>query len=149
MIRFECLFSFNISKTCTSDINFRALATDASSIGVDGVPFQSMDYINPIKCFVSYQLIHTQSRWYSTEREAFAIYKCYRGGGLDCDRFKVFDLSVHKSPALVSVLVGDNARGCVARWQMRMSEFDIQYHYALGREMSVAGRLSRFNRISR
>lgn len=52
------------------------LATDASKTGLGGVLYQIIDLKEHIIMFLSYQLTEAQGQWHTTEREAFAVYKC-------------------------------------------------------------------------
>lgn len=59
------------------------LATDASKTGIGEVLYQIVDGIELIICFISYQLTAIQSKWHTTEREAFAICKCVEECNMD------------------------------------------------------------------
>ena len=93
--------------------------------------------------FISKQLTDTQRRYSTTEREALAIFTC-----LEEVRWLVigspYPTKVYTDhQALVSLLRQDDAHGRIAGWQVRLSEYDVEYIYVPGQDNTLADGMSR------
>ena len=83
----------------------------------------------------------------ATEREALAVVKC-----LEEIRWLVlgshYPIKLYTDhQALVTILKGDDARGRIARWQYRLSEYPLEIIHVPGRDLVIADGLSRLAAI--
>ena len=131
------------------------LTTDTLKTGIGGVLFQLLDtppgVIANVRnkknmrifIFMSWRLEPAARRYTNTEREALAI-----------ERFLgEVKWLVHGTPylimvytdysALTTLLKPDDAYGRLGNWQLKLSEYDIQYVYIPGCQNPVADGLSR------
>lgn len=124
------------------------LCCNASKTGLGGVLYQIVNNKESVICFLSYQLTEAQSRWHTTEREAFAVYKCLD----ECSwlllgsKFPVRVYTDHS--ALLSVLRADNPHGRICRWQLFLARFDLEYTHVPRKDLAIADGLSRFNKVA-
>ena len=93
--------------------------------------------------FISKQLAKPETRYSATEREALAVLRC-----LEEVRWMVvgspFPTKVYTDhQALVTLLRKDDAHGRIAGWQVRLSEYDVEYIHIPGKENALADGLSR------
>ena len=131
------------------------LITDASKYAIGGVLFQlpnvpagtnmSVAMRKEIKVimFISKRLFSAETRYSTTEREALAILRC-----LEEVRWLIlgspYTTKVYTDhSALVSLLKKDDAQGRIVRWQVRLSEYDVEYIHIPGRKNALADGLSR------
>jgi len=131
------------------------LTTDASRTALGWVLFQILD-ASPgtrassrnrpsqrIIMFLSKPFLPAETRYSTTEREALAVLRC-----LEDVRWLIlgspFPTIVYTDHlALVSLLKKDDAHGRIARWQVRLSEYDVEYQHISGGENLLADGLSR------
>ena len=131
------------------------LMTDASKTGIGGVLSQLPDcpsgtIVNArnragmrIILFISRRLEPAETRYSNTEREALAIVRC----------LAEVKWLVHGSPypvkvytdhlALTTLLRQDDAHGRLGKWQVKLSEYDLEYVHIPGSQNNVADGLSR------
>ena len=131
------------------------LMTDASKTGIGGVLSQLPDcppgtIANArnrpdmrIILFISRRLEPAETRYSNTEREALAIVRC----------LGEVKWLVHGSPhpvkvytdhsALTTLLRQDDAHGRLGKWQVKLSEYDLEYVHIPGSQNQVADGLSR------
>jgi len=136
------------------------LATDASNFALGGVPFQVLNHppgttisvrTRPdqrIIMFISKVFTPAERRYSTTEREALAVVRC-----LEEVRWLIlgspYPTKVYTDHvALISLLKKDDAHGRIARWQVRLSEYDIEFIHICGRENPLADGLSRVALLS-
>jgi len=72
----------------------------------------------------------------------------------DCEMFKGNQIVVKGSKfplklytdhaALLSTLKSENAHGRISRWQLALSEYDLNIYYIPGKELLIADGISRF-----
>ena len=99
-----------------------------------------------IVMFMSYQFTSSQTQYHMTEQEALAALKV-----LEEFRWLVKG-SVHPvklytdHQALLKTLKSEDSTGRIAQWQLRLSEYDLNIHHVLGRELAVVNGLSRLIR---
>jgi len=93
--------------------------------------------------FLSKPFLPAETRYSTTEREALAVLRCLEEVRwlILGSRFPTIIYTDHQ--ALVSLLKKDDAYGRIARWQVRLSEYDVEYQHILGRENLLADGLSR------
>ena len=136
------------------DIQYH-LMTDASKTGIGGVLSQMPDCPpgtisnarnRPhmrIVLFISRRLEPAETRYSNTEREALAIVRC----------LAEVKWLVHGSPypvkvytdhsALTTLLRQDDAHGRLGKWQVKLSEYDLEYVHIPGSQNTIADGLSR------
>ena len=133
------------------------LATDASNTGLGGYLFQlptqppdtkmdsSEKMISAMKAvmFMSYQLLPAERNYFTTEKETLAALRC-----LDECRWLVmgspYPVKLYTDhSALLTTLRADAATGRLARWQLRLSEYNLDIHHIPGKDLAVADGLSR------
>ena len=131
------------------------LSTDASKSGLGGGQFQLINQAfgtvafpknrkeQRIIKFISKPFNETESRYSTTEREALAVVRC-----LEEVRWlvlgSVFPTKVYTDhQALVKQLQKDDAHGRIARWQVHLSEYDVEYIHIPGTQNAIADGLSR------
>ena len=134
------------------------LCTDASKTGAGGVLFQLSDSEVGIAMtkelwsqlsiivFMSYQFTPTQTRYHTIERECLAVVK-----SLDEVRWIVKDskypvMLYTDYQALLKVLKSKDITGRILRWQLALSEYDLDIYYVLGKNLAVANDLSRIEK---
>ena len=137
------------------------LATDASKRAIGGVLFQILDVAPGTRAslknrpklriirFLSKPFLPAETRYSTTEREALAVLRC-----LEEVRWLVlgspFSTIVYTDhQALVSLLKKDDAHGRIARWQVRLSEYDVEYQHISGAANLLADGLSRMPQKSK
>ena len=131
------------------------LATDASKTGLGGILFQlpdhppgtimSKDFLDSFKVvmFISFQLTPAQMNYHTTERETLAVVRCLN----ECrwlvkgNEFPVMLYTDHQ--ALLKALRSEDATGRLARWQLMLSEYDLDIFHVPGKDLAVADGLSR------
>ena len=131
------------------------LATDASKTGIGGVLFQlpecepgtiaaprNRDRMRIIM-FISKRLEPAETRYSTTEQEALAVVRC-----LAEVRWLVlgaqYPTKVYTDhSALISVLRHDDAHGRIGKWQMKLSEYDVEYVHVPGTQNVIADGMSR------
>jgi len=131
------------------------LMTDASTYAIGSVLFQlpnvaagtnmsvTMRKEMKVIMFISKRLLSAETRYTTTEREALAILRY-----LEEVRWLIlgspYTTKVYTDySALVSLLKKDDAHRRIIRWQVRLSEYDIEYIHIPGRENALADGLSR------
>lgn len=131
------------------------LACDASATGIGGYLVQLPNHspgtllttVPPsehnIVMFLSFPLADTETRYLNTERECLAVVRCLAevawlvlGGP-----YPVKVYTDHM--ALLSILQRSEAKGRIANWQYKLSEFDLEFVHVPGKQMAVADGLSR------
>jgi transposase InsO family protein len=121
------------------------LETDASDVAVGAVlydlDFYERTYPYPLPLmFLSKKFNSTQQRWSTAEREAYAILWALEATQAFTKGREVHVYSDHKNlPALFK-----SDKGKIARWAIRLSEFNPLIHYVKGKENIVADFLSRY-----
>jgi hypothetical protein len=144
----------NVLSAGDSDMQYH-LATDASNTGMGGYLFQLegqptgtraapelRKYEVPIM-YMSFQFNTAQRNYHVTEREALAALTCLE----ECRplikgvAFPTMLYTDHS--ALLTVLKGDDTSGRIARWQIRLSEYDIECIHIPGKLNAIADGLSR------
>ena len=152
----------NIKRAITRNATFGGrddvqyhLTTDASKTGIGGVLFQLLDTPPGVIAnarnkkdmrvimFMSRRLEPAETRYTNTEREALAIVRF----------LSEVKWLVHGSPypikvytdhsALTTLLKQDDAHGRLGNWQVKLSEYDIEYVHIPGCQNQVADGLSR------
>jgi len=96
-----------------------------------------------IMMFISKAFTPAETRYSSTEREALSVLRC-----LEEVRWLVlgsrFQTKVYTDhEALISLLRKHNAYGRIARWQVRLAEYDVEFHHIPGSQNIIADGLSR------
>ena len=131
------------------------LMTDALRTGIGGVLFQLLDcplgtIANAqnrtrmrIILFISRRLESAETRYSNTEREALAIVRC----------LAEVKWLVHGSPhpvkvytdhsALTTLLRQDDAHSRLRKWQVKLSDYDLEYVHIPGSQNQVADGWSR------
>jgi len=93
--------------------------------------------------FISKVFTRPETRYSTTERVALAVVRCLEEVGWlilgSAYPTKVYTDHV----ALVSLLKKDAVHGRIARWQVRLSEYDLEFVHIPGRENILADGLSR------
>ena len=133
------------------------LTTDASKTGAGGVLLQLKEappgtVLNEkvhdqvqIVMFLSTMFTETQRRYHTTEREALAVLE-----GLKETRWLVLGspypvMLYTDHSALLRCLKSEDVTGRIARWQLSLSEFDLEIFHVPGKSIALADGLSRFN----
>ena len=138
-----------------SDYRQYHLATDASKTGMGGVLFLLVDCkpgtkistVNrkqmQIIMFISLRLEGAEPRYSTTEREALAVWRCFKQVSwlVQGSAHPVLVYTDHS--ALIHLMKGDDAHGKITRWQQKLSEFDVEYVHILGSVNVIADGLSR------
>ena len=118
------------------------LAVDASKMGIGGVLFQ-LDGIPPgsealsnasyraaerIIMFISFRLSDAESRYSNSEREALAVIRCLAEVRwmVIASPYPVFVYTDHEALKTLLTGVDNDAHGRIAKWQERLSEYDIR-----------------------
>ena len=131
------------------------LMTDASLHALGGVLFQlpglpgganmtvAMRKEMKIVMWISKRFLPAETRYSATEGEALAILRC-----LEEVRWLVlgspFPTKVYTDyKALLGLLRKDDAHGRIVRWQVRLSEYDVEYIHVPGKENVLADGMSR------
>ena len=93
--------------------------------------------------FISLRLEGAQPRYSTTEQEALAIWRCLKEVSwlVQGSAHPVLVYTDHS--ALIHLLKGDDAHGKIARWQQKLSEFDVEYVHIPGSKNVIADGLSR------
>jgi len=137
------------------------LATDASRTGVGAVLLQLIDLpagtlASPknrnkqrIVMFISKPFTKPETRYSATEREALAVVRALEEVHwlILGSPFSTKVYTDHKT--LIWLLQKDDAHGRIARWQVRLSEFDVEYVHIPGSQNVIADGLSRLGRSER
>lgn len=131
------------------------LCTDASKTGLGGVLFQ-LRMSEPgtpmnkdlwadmsIELFLSFQLTPAQSRYHTTEREALAVVKALAEVRWIVKGSKVPIMLYTDHQALLKTLQSKDATGRISRWQLALSEYDLNIYHVPGSEIAIADGLSR------
>lgn len=131
------------------------LATDASRTGIGGVLFQLLE-CDPgtrvpttnrknmrIVMFISLRLEGAEVRYSTTEQETLAMLRCLQAVSwlVQGSAYPVLVFMDHS--ALVFLLRHDDTHGKIARWQQKLSHFDIEYVHIPGSQNVIADGLSR------
>ena len=131
------------------------LATEASKTGTGGVLFQLID-CKPgvlarvanrtsmrIVMFISVRMSSTETRYATTKQEALAVFRCLQDVRwlVHGSAYPVFVYTDHS--ALIHLLKHDDAHGRVARGQLKLCEYDVEYIYVPGTQNVIADGLSR------
>jgi len=137
------------------------LAVDASKSGIGGVLFQlegveagteagsnSIHQVaERIIMFISFRLSDTETRYSNSEREALAVIRCLAEVRWMVMVSKHLVMVYTDHEALKTLLTGldNNAHGRIAKWQERLSEYDIKllHRSAKVHFMGIADGLSR------
>ena len=133
------------------------LATDASKTGAGGVLFQLPDHppgtamtketrdSMKIVMFLSFAFTPPQTRYQTTEREALAVVKnlaeirwLVQGSKLPIKLY-----TDHQ--ALLKCLQSEDMTGRLARWQLALSEFNLDIVHVAGKDLAIADGLSRLS----
>ncbi|KAJ5679602.1 hypothetical protein N7462_007846 [Penicillium macrosclerotiorum] len=132
------------------------LATDASGQGLGGVLFQIADVPVGTRAsretsskeqtvmYMSYALTDPETRYHTTEKEALAVLKCLE----EC-RWLVQGVEhpviLYTDHLALKTVFGStsDATGRVARWLMRIQEYDLDIQHVKGSTQVVADGLSR------
>jgi len=131
------------------------LMTDASLHVLGGVLFQlpslpaganltvAMRKEMKIVLWISKRFLPAETHYSATEREAFAILRC-----LESVRWLVlgspFPMKVYTDhKGLLGLLRKDDAHGRIVRWQVCLSEYDVEYRHVPGTENVLADGMSR------
>lgn len=131
------------------------LCTDASKTGAGGLLFQLQDSevgipvtkdlwekMSPVM-FMSYQFTPTQTRYHTTERECLAVVKSLAEVRwiVKGSKFPVILYTDHQ--ALLKVLKSEDVTGRISRWQLALSEYDLDVYHVPGKDLAIADGLSR------
>ena len=139
-VSFEVLKRAVIERTVYGGCDWRQyhLAMDASKTGIGGVLFQLLD-CEPgtrataanhrnmhIIMFISLRLEGAETRYSTTEQEALAVLRCLEEVSwlVQGSLHQVLVYTDHS--ALIHLLKHDDAHGKMARWQQKLSHFDIE-----------------------
>lgn len=116
------------------------LETDASDYAFGGVlSVRKKDGTwRPIE-FLSRKFSDAESRWHTQEREAFAIISALDNWSDYC---RGRSIQVHTDHASLQWLLGAK-KGKLARWAMRLAEYDLEVHHRRGTSLSHVDYLSR------
>ena len=154
---FERIKTAVIENACSGgqdDIQYH-LCTDASSTGAGGVLFQlpseppgtimSKDHLDKLKIvlFMSFQFTDVQRRYHTTERETLAVLKSLS----ECrwlvkgPKYPIMLYTDHQ--ALLKCLKSEDSTGRLARWQLALSEYDLDVFHVPGKDITIADGLSR------
>jgi len=138
-----------------SELRQYHLATDASRTGIGGVLFQLLD-CDPgtrittanrksmkIVMFISLRLEGAETRYSTTEQETLAVLRCLQEVSwlVQGSAYPVLVYTDHS--ALIYLLRHDDAHGKIARWQQKLSQFDVEYVHIPGSQNVIADGLSR------
>ena len=93
--------------------------------------------------FMSFSLSDTETRYTTTERECLAVLRCLEEVRHLVVGVKWPIMLYTDHSALTSILHKGDAKGRIAAWQYRLSEYDFTITHVPGRKMSVADGLSR------
>ena len=138
------------------DIQYH-LSTDASKFGAGGCLFQlyntpegtimSLDHVDNMRVvmYMSFRFLPPEINYHTTEREALAVLR-----SLEESRWLVLGakhpIKVYTDhQALMTTLRADTSSSRIARWQLRLSEYNMEIHHVPGKEMAIADGLSRIN----
>src|SRR5437588_9448848 len=96
-----------------------------------------------IVMFISTRLTDPETRYSTTEQEGLAVLRC-----LEEVRWLVLGsdhptLVYTDHSALIPLLKSDDAHGRMARSQLKLSEFDVEYVHIPGMQNAIADGLSR------
>lgn len=132
------------------------LATDASKTGIGGVLFQTPTAPPGTKCFdvpeedhqvvmyLSAKFTPTESRWGTSEREAYAMLWCLEETSWLTQGTQHPVLAYTDHQALIGIFKGE-LKDRLARWQLRFSIFHCVYTHVPGKELAIADGLSRLH----
>ena len=130
------------------------LATDASKTAIGCVLFQLIDRepgvparaanrsLAQIIIFISLRMSDAESRFATTEQEALAVLCCLQEVRWLMHRSAYPVLVYTDHSALIHLLNHDDMQGRVARWQLKHSEYDLQYDHIPGTQNVIADGLS-------
>ena len=152
----------NIKKAVIENVNSGGddtrqyhLFTDASKTGAGGVLCQlnGAETGTPINkdswkdvsvvMFLSFQFTPAQSRYHTTERECLAVVKALGEVRwiVKGSKYPVVLYTDHQ--ALLKVLKSEDVTGRISRWQLAISEYDLDVYHVPGKDIAVADGLSR------
>ena len=131
------------------------LCTDASKTGAGGVLFQlpteppgtimTKDLLDKLKIvsFLSFQFTEVQQRYHTTERETLAVIKCLAEVRwlVKGPEYPIMLYTDHQ--ALLKCLKSEDSTGRLARWQLALSEYDLDIFHVPGKDITIADGLSR------
>ena len=138
-----------------SELRQYHLSTNASKTGIGGVLFQLI-MSEPgtkisvqsrqdmrIVMFISLRLADGDTRYSTTEQETLAVLRCLKEVSwlVQGSAYPVFVYTDHS--ALVHLLKHDDAHEKMARWQQKLSQYDLEYIHVPGTQNAVADGLSR------
>lgn len=133
------------------------LCTDASKTGAGGLLFQleNAETGTPLTkalrndissiMFMSYQFTPAQTRYHTTERECLAVVKALAEVRWIVKGSKYPLILYTDHQALLKLLRSEDATGRIARWQLSLSEYDLDIYHVPGRDLAVADGLSRLD----
>ena len=97
--------------------------------------------------FISQKFADTETRYLELERECLAVLRA-----LEEVRFLIIHVKnpvvIYTNAAIATIMKGDEVKGRVAVWQMRMSEFNLDVRHANPRDMMIANGLARMPYMS-
>ena len=103
------------------------------------------DHLDKLKIvsFLSFQFTEVQRRYHTTERETLAVVKSLA----ECrwlvkgPRYPIMLYTDHQ--ALLKCLKSEDSTGRLARWQLALSEYDLDIFHVPGKDITIADGLSR------
>lgn len=136
----NCLVSAPVL-TCPDFNRPFTLQTDASGYGVAGVLSQNFDDGERVICYLSRSLTKAEKNYSSTERELLAIVWCIEKlrPYLEGSKFSV--ITDHHSLIWLNNL--KNPTGRLARWAVRLQQYDFTILHRKGKDHVVPDLLSR------
>lgn len=86
---------------------------------------------------MSFQFLPAETRYHTTEREALSVLKCLEEARwlVKGSPYPVELYTDHQ--ALLKVLRGEDGHGRIARWQLRLGEYDLEIKHVPGKELLI------------
>ena len=92
--------------------------------------------------FMSFRLVGAATRYSTTEQEALAVLRCLQEVRwlVLGSRYAVLVYTDHS--ALIHLLKHDDTHGRMARWQLKLAEYDVEYMHVPRKDNAIADGLS-------
>ena len=116
--------------------------TDASQVGLGGVLVQKINGEERVIAYISRTFSAAERNYSTTERECLSVLHCVEAFRPYVDNTEFLVVTDHSSLLWLKNI--KNPTGRLARWAIRLSQFNMRLIHRKGKYMSVPDALSRF-----